>query len=590
MLTECEFATLVALKKHGTLTQRNISALIGHSLGATNQSLASLKQRELIDDAGITRDGEAALEPYRVKNAVILAAGFSSRLAPISYANPKGTLVVKGETLIDRQIEQLRQAGITNISIVVGYKKEKFFYLEDKYGVSIIINDEYQAKSNNYSLYLVREKLGNTYVCSSDNYFTINPFEEFVYTSYYAAVYHSGPTEEWCIAATKGKNNLITGVTRGGSDSWIMLGHAYMDSDFAKTFTAVLEEAHPHADTAGKLWEDLYLEHIERLPMVMRKYDSDVIWEFDSLDEIREFDIEFINNVQSNILDNICSTLECQREAISGIEPIKNGYTNLSFRFDIGADSYVYRHPGEGSEAIIDRKSETIAQKIGAELGIDGTFIHEDEETGWKISHYIADCVHFEYRNDEHLAQAMELIRRLHTSGRQSEYIFDIHEDTKKQLGLMGNYRNHSFPDFDELYELAEKLNEILKAEGTPMVLCHNDFYDDNFLVGPNRTHLIDWEFSAMSDYASDLGVFIACSDYSYEEGLKVFRMYFGRELTKEELFHCVAYTCVVAFHWLIWALYKESIDEPVGELLYFYYKHTKLFGHKAMALLEGME
>ena len=496
---------------------------------------------------------------------------------------------MKGEALIDRQIEQLHQAGITDISIIVGYKKEKFFYLEDKYGVSIVINDEYQTRNNYYSLYLVREKLGNSYICSSDNYFTINPFEEYVYSSYYAAVYHQGPTEEWCIK-DKGKNNLISGVTFGGKDSWIMLGHAYMDSGFARTFAAILEEAHHHTETAEKLWEAIYLEHISQLPMVMRKYSNDQIWEFDSLDEIREFDVEFINNVQSDILDNICMVLKCQRKEISGIEPIKNGYTNLSFRFDIGTDSYVYRHPGEGSEAIINRHSETIAQKIGAELDIDGTFIHEDPEIGWKISHYIADCVHFEYRNDEHLAQAMELIRRLHTSGRRSDYIFDIHEDTKKQLGLMGNYRNHSFPDFDELYELAEKLNVILKAEDTPLVLCHNDFYDDNFLVGPDRTHLIDWEFSAMSDYASDLGVFIACSDYSYEEGLKVFRMYFGRELTPEELFHCVAYTCVVAFHWLIWALYKESLDEPVGELLYFYYKHTKLFGHKAMELLEGME
>ena len=63
------------------------------------------------------------------KNAIILAAGKSSRFAPFTYEKPKGLFRVKGEILVERQIEQLLQAGISDIYVVVGYMKEKFFYL-----------------------------------------------------------------------------------------------------------------------------------------------------------------------------------------------------------------------------------------------------------------------------------------------------------------------------------------------------------------------------------------------------------------------------------------------------------------------------
>ena len=102
----------------------------------------------------LTELGIKALEPYKVNNAVILAAGSSTRFIPLSLEQPKGLFEVRGEKLIERQIEQLQNAGIKNITIVLGYKKEMFFYLEDKYGVKLIINDSFNIKNNIESLYL----------------------------------------------------------------------------------------------------------------------------------------------------------------------------------------------------------------------------------------------------------------------------------------------------------------------------------------------------------------------------------------------------------------------------------------------------
>ena len=64
---------------------------------------------------------------YKVDNAIIMAAGMANRFAPLSYICPKPLLNVKGEILIERQIQQLKNAGIYDIIVVVGYMKENFF-------------------------------------------------------------------------------------------------------------------------------------------------------------------------------------------------------------------------------------------------------------------------------------------------------------------------------------------------------------------------------------------------------------------------------------------------------------------------------
>ena len=149
--------------------------------------------------------------------------------------------------------------------MIVGYKKEYFFYLKQKYGVKIANNDEYASRNNNGSLWRVREELGNTYVCSSDDYFTQNPFEPHVFKAYYSAQYAEGPTKEWCM--TTCSNGRIVKVAVGGSDSWYMLGHVYFDRAFSQKFVEILEAEYDRPETTDKLWEDLYIEHIKELDM-----------------------------------------------------------------------------------------------------------------------------------------------------------------------------------------------------------------------------------------------------------------------------------------------------------------------------------
>lgn len=118
-------------------------------------------------------------------NAVIMAAGTSTRFAPLSYEKPKGLLEVKGEILIERQIRQLQEAGIKDIIVVTGYKSSQFEYLAEKFGVRTIFNEDYNIYNNTSSIMRVIDLLEDTYICSSDNYFPANVFLEKPSGSYY---------------------------------------------------------------------------------------------------------------------------------------------------------------------------------------------------------------------------------------------------------------------------------------------------------------------------------------------------------------------------------------------------------------------
>lgn len=298
-----------------------------------------------------------------------------------------------------------------------------------------------------------------------------------------------------------------------------------------------------------------------------------------------ELEDAFIATPDSPLFANVAQVLGCAPEDVHVVEPIRAGNMNLIYLVDVDGKRYVYRHPGPGTDSIIDRTSEALSQKAAGDIGVDTTFIYQHPTDGWKLSHFVENARALDYHNPEDVKGAMELARRLHTCGIDTGATLDLHEDTRKQAELLSPKWRAHFADFDEMFEKAELLDAEVKKRGLNVVLCHNDFYDTNFLITDEGMDLIDWEFSAMSDYASDLAVFICCSDYTYDEAMDVLREYFGRELTPDELFHCIAYLGVVSFHWLVWALYQETVNAPTP-FLDTYYNFTHMFEDAAMELL----
>lgn len=287
-----------------------------------------------------------------VDNAIILAAGTASRFAPISYEKHKALITVKGEILIERQIRQLLEAGIKEIVIVTGYKSEDFEYLKEKYKEVILIkNEEYLTKNNNSSIKAAEKYLKNSYICSSDNYFPINPFKKKLECSFYSALFSKGKTKEWCI--TTDENDFIVDVKIGGENSWFMLGHVFWDKEFSHKFLKILNSIYNDKETRDKLWETIYIDNIKELPMKIQKYNHDEIIEFDTLDELRKFDDTYINNSNSKILFYLSSLLKCEEKEMEDFKTLKsNSNEAIGFIFKLRNKQYKYKYKDKKLEVL----------------------------------------------------------------------------------------------------------------------------------------------------------------------------------------------------------------------------------------------
>ena len=280
---------------------------------------------------------------YKVDNAVIMAAGTASRFAPLSYEKPKALIEVRGEILLERQIRQLKDAGVPEIILVTGYMKEQFGYLGDKFGVKLVYNPEYLTRNNNSTIRTVREYLNNTYICSSDNYFTENPFETEVDDAYYAAEYSDGRTEEWCM--TEDAEGFVDSVTIGGQDAWYMMGHAFWNGEFSRKFLAILDDIYDLPETADMLWEKIYMQHLDELKLRIRRYEPGVIFEFDTLDELRLFDKSYVDDTRSVILKKIARGLGLREGLLTDVRSYKTlNNAAAGIRFDAAGRHYEYNY------------------------------------------------------------------------------------------------------------------------------------------------------------------------------------------------------------------------------------------------------
>ena len=159
------------LYENDKLTEKELAIKLYKDVEKIKVAKKKLSDKGYLIDSRVSITGEKILKEHEIENAIILAAGMSTRFVPLSFEKPKGLLKVKGQVLIERQILQLREKGIDEIIIVVGYMKEQFKYLIDKFGVILIETKEYEKKNNHSSIYAARKYLKNSIITSSDLYF-----------------------------------------------------------------------------------------------------------------------------------------------------------------------------------------------------------------------------------------------------------------------------------------------------------------------------------------------------------------------------------------------------------------------------------
>lgn len=528
----------------------------------------TLEKQGLISNSSLTEAGLKALEPYRVNNAVILAAGASTRFIPLSLEQPKGLFEVKGETLIERQIQQLQNAGIKNITIVLGYKKEMFYYLEDKYGVKFIINDAFNIKNNIESLYLARKDLKNTYICVSDSYFVENPFNQFEYQTFNAGVSVEEQNNEMYVDCDS--SGKIVFMEKGRAKGQVLLGHAFWKKEFSDAFIALAEADRDEGKYDNAFWEWLVKDKLDSMPpMYFKEYAASNIFEFDYFEDLRKFDTQYLGHTRSEIIRNIKLVFRCDEEDIVDFRNVSKGMTNTSFIFKIDGVDYIYRHPGDGTESIISRRNEKTSLVKAKQIGVDPTYIYADVNEGWKISVFIPEFREPDYESFEDSKKVLSVLRKLHASDVKVDYGMNPWEDSLDTEKLLISKDPDCFKPYEELKDKIGRLYQMTVGDGIQKCFCHGDTYQPNWMLKPDGdVILIDWEYSGYSDPGIDVGYYIVDAMYEFDKAEEFIKEYLQENYNEITRFHFMAYTAIIAYYWFVWAMYRESCGAVMGEAL----------------------
>ena len=267
----------------------------------TNEEFNILRDKaEIEGEKALTSEEKILLEPYKVDNAIIMAAGYSARCMPLSNILPTGLFRVKGEVLIEREIRQLKEAGVEEIVVVTGFMSEKFQYLKDKYGVILVHNEDYDKYNNIASLYRAQEYMRNSYILCSDNYYTDNVFHSYVYSPYYSCVYSEKYCDEFCVLE-EDEDGFITNIHRGGAKAWYTIGDCFFDKKFSDTFVKYMNAEWNDENTRNMLMDDFHIHHIDELKLRKVERENDKVLEFDTLEEFRTFDDTFDEFMNKNL-------------------------------------------------------------------------------------------------------------------------------------------------------------------------------------------------------------------------------------------------------------------------------------------------
>ena len=291
-LTRKQFDVLETLASNqSSLTQRELESITGHSLGTINRVMKELTEAGLVADSKITNTGINALEPYRCKRAVFIAAGFGTRLVPITFNTPKPLVRVHGVRIIDHLIDACLEAGINEIIRVRGYLGELFDQLLYKYPIIKFLENPVYNEANNISSSLVaRYMLSNAYVFEADLLIS-NPkiIKKYHYTSDFLAI-KKERSDDWCFRV---KDGIIVEEKVGGEgdDIWQMVGISYWNDADGHKLSQDIQEVYNSPGGKERYWEQVPLVYKkEHYQVEVRECHDEDIVEIDTFKELKAID------------------------------------------------------------------------------------------------------------------------------------------------------------------------------------------------------------------------------------------------------------------------------------------------------------
>jgi len=581
-MNKIENALLLYLYKNGLLSQRELAKKLGCSLGMVNKSLNRLKQDHLLnEDCSISPVGKQQIEKNQPENAIILAAGLGMRMTPINQDVSKGLLIVKKKAVIEHTIECLKAKRIDNIYIVVGYMKEQYEYLIDKYHVHLIVNNRYDETNNSYSLYLARKYLHNSYIIPCDIYLGQNPFHESEYQSWYLFNQNIRVKNNYKITKTG-----FVELSKKEDIRDLPLGIAYVN----ETDSQILKAALDHMDSntfeyRHYYWENAAFEnHVRFISAYANQCD-----EINTYEDLRDLDITS-PSLKSNIIDIITASLAIDMTQIKNITLSKKGMTNRSFLFETEKGKYIMRIPGEGTDQLINRHEEGMVYQVLEKYDIADEVVYFNQENGYKLTKFIPESRVCDANNEDDIRKCMTLLKSFHQLNLKVDHYFDIYEKIAFYEKLRGN-RPSLYSDYEKTREKVYALKKIIDKMPKHECLTHIDAVPDNFLIyrqgNEEKIKLIDWEYASMQDSDVDIAMFCIYALYDKKQCDHLMDIYYDHQCDDTIRLKIYCYIAACGFLWSNWCEYKHALGVEFGEYSLAQYRYAKDFYRYAHEFME---
>lgn len=571
-IQECDI--LKILIKEPFISQRRLAEASGHSLGAVNHSIGLLRREGYIDESmQLTSKTKQEFTKKAPQNAIILAAGFGMRMVPINVEMPKGLLEVRGEVLIERIIRQLHDAGVREIYIVVGFMKEKYEYLIDKFRVELIVNSDYVSKNNIFSLNKASDHLANTYIIPCDIWCRQNPFSRHELYSWYMV---SDLLSTESDVRINRKMELVS--VASSEDGNAMLGISYLLKEDSLTVMSELDRLCRDRYYDHAFWEEtLYCNHKMIVKAKLVHFPDNV--EINTYEQLREMDSNS-SQLKTDAMVIISNILDVEMIQITRIRTLKKGITNRSFLFECNEKKYIMRIPGEGTDLLIDRKQEASVYQVINDKEISDNNIYISPENGYKITEYIENSRVCNPKERNDVIKCMNKLRTFHAMDIKVDHDFDLFYQINLYESLWPE-RTSVYIDYGETKKNVFLLKKYIDCHIERKCLTHIDAVPDNFLFavdeqGDEILYLIDWEYAGMQDPHVDLAMFCIYSFYDRQQIDELIQIYFGGGCTVETKIKIYCYIAVCGLLWSNWCEYKRQLGVDFGEYSIRQYRYAK--------------
>ena len=263
------------------------------------------------------------------------------------------------------------------------------------------------------------------------------------------------------------------------------------------------------------------------------------------------------------------------------LEPLGGGITNRNFKVSLDGDAYVLRVGGRDTELLgIDRRAEHAAARAAADAGVGPEVVAFHEPEGYLVTRFVDGEVPPPEELRAGLDGVVAALRAFHggeplPSRFDSFRVVEAYRDEAATRGVPVPAA------FERAHELARTIEPLRAA--APLVPCHNDLLNANFIREGERLWIVDWEYAGMGDLFFDLANFAVNHELTPEEDDDLLARYFGVR-RDEDAAALTLMRFMSDFREAMWGVVQQAISELDVDFVAYAAQHFERLDRTAAA------